>query len=159
MLGELDRRDGHPELSIERNQAALKMDPSSTGALYYLARAYLELEETAKAREVLDQVVASTGATSDMFVTAGSFFLNENDLDRAVELLEWAIELAPSLPKAHLELGRAYRMKGAFESALEQLELALRHGRAFSASPQYREFEQKIHFERTAIEKGLGKTP
>lgn len=147
-LGEVNRQLGQPQLSVQQNKRALQMDSLLTPAHYYLGRAYLDLANDREGLQELDIALRSHDATSDMYLAAGSLYLEKKQLDKATELLEKATRINPSLPEGHLTLAKVYRLKGLPELALNQLARAQDAASTFSASPNYLEFQLEIYSER-----------
>ena len=148
LLGEANRQSGAPELSIRQNESALKLDPDLAQAHYYLGLAHLDRGDTEAALSRLDRAISLNGATSDMILKAGSVYLQEGVLPRAVELLRKAVEISPAVPEGRLELARALRLTGRPDPALAELDAALSYAGGFSASRKYLEFELEVHLEK-----------
>lgn len=148
LLGEVNRQSGDPRLSIRQNETAAILDPGLAQAHYYLGLAHLDRGDTEEALSRLDRAIASKGATSDMILKAGSVYLQEGALEKAVELLRKAVEISPAVPEGRLELARALRLTGRPDSALAELDSALSFAGGFSASRKYLEFESEVWLEK-----------
>ena len=148
LLGEVIRQMGDPRLSIRQKESAAMMDPDLAQAHYYLGLAHLDRSETEEALSRLDRAISLKGATSDMVLKAGSIYLQEGVLQKAIELLRKAVEISPAVPEGRLELARALRLTGRPDSALAELDSALSYAGGFSASRKYLEFESEVYLEK-----------
>ncbi len=148
LLGEVNRQSGDPRLSIRQNESAAILDPDLAQAHYYLGLAHLDKGDTEEALSRLERAIAAKGATSDMVRKAGSVYLQEGALQKAVDLLRKAVEISPAVPEGRLELARALRVTGQPDSALAELDAALSHAGGFSASGKYLGFELDVYLEQ-----------
>ena len=148
LLGEVNRRSGDPRLSIRQNESAAMLAPDLAQAHYYLGLAHLDRGDTQDALSRLDRAIALKGATSEMVRKAGSVYLQEGVLQKAVKLLRKAVQISPAVPEGRLELARALRLTGRPDSALAELDSALSFAGGFSASGKYLEFESEVYLEK-----------
>ena len=148
LLGEVNRQSGDLRLSIRQNESAAILDPDLAQAHYYLGLAHLDRGDTEEALSRLDRAIAAKGATSDMILKAGSIYLQEGVLQKAVRLLRKAVEISPAVPEGHLELARALRLTDEPDSALAELDAALSYAGGFAASGKYLEFELEVYLEK-----------
>src|SRR6266545_3914964 len=73
--GEAQRQLKNPQAAAELTQQALKADPSSAEARYYLGLALFDLGKRAEATRELEQVVASGQAAADAYLSLGMLYV------------------------------------------------------------------------------------
>jgi tetratricopeptide (TPR) repeat protein len=149
--GEAQRQLKNPQAAAELTQQALKADPSSAEARYYLGLALFDLGKRAEATKELEQVVASGQAAADGYLSLGMLYVEAERLDDAVKTLTRGIELNPFRPDLRIQLARAYRSKGLFDKAAEQLRLARPKPGTPLAPSEYRQMELEFDL---ALEEG-----
>ncbi len=147
LLGEAERRLGHPERSVQLNQQAMAADPTLGQAHYYLACALLDLGRRAEGIRDLEQIVGSPGVPPDVYLTLGTAYLDDGQAAAAVRTLEQAATLAPSRTDIHLALGRAYRTAGQLTQAAAQLTLAEPPAASAQATEDYQNAETNLRVE------------
>src|SRR5262249_26125214 len=121
LLGEVERKLGHPEQALELEARALQADSTLTPADYYRPPALLDLRRPDEARPALETAVASPYVTPEVFIALASLLVEAHDLSRADELCRKAIALDPSRPEGHLKLAEVLRLKRAYDGALAEL--------------------------------------
>ncbi len=146
LLGETNRKMGHPEAAIQLNQQALKADPNLTPAYYYMALAYMDLKQEDEAIAALERSIASPHVAPEMYLTLGSLYARKKRYQEGEELCKKAVALDPSRPEAHINLAQMYNIRGASDQALEELKLAL-DGKSFPTSPYYQQLQADAFFE------------
>lgn len=147
LLGEVNRKLGHPQLSIELNQKALEADPSMTPAHYYMALAWMDLKKPDEAIRELESAVQSQYVTPDMYLTLGSQYMQQRRYREAEEVVKKGIALDPTRPEGHLNLAQLYNVQGACDRALAELKLAIPEGKSFPTSPYYQQVQADVAFE------------
>jgi tetratricopeptide (TPR) repeat protein len=82
-----------------------------------------------EAAEVLEIGLKKAPNFSYLYATKGLLYFRQGDVDRGRELYEQAISMSPDdlalRRKFHYERGRALRIQGRFDEAIEELERAL----------------------------------
>jgi tetratricopeptide (TPR) repeat protein len=109
--------DGDPALSeLERWKRAVESDPRDADAHWHLGRCYLDSGEHALAAESIEQAIAnrrdfagshpeSVRDSIEMCLALGSCYERLGRFERAVDIYEQSLALAPENPEAHLRLG------------------------------------------------------
>lgn len=113
---------------------ALSLAPNSPEALvqmtFFEARAiWSERKDAASMRDLrrlAQRAIVADGEDSRGYVYAGMAELWMRRTDQALPLFERAIELNPSLPLAHAQIGSTHILAGNAEAAIEPLRLSLR---------------------------------
>lgn len=146
LLGETNRKLGHPDVSIQLNEQALKADPSLTPAYYYIGLAYMDLKNEDQAIDALEHSIASPHVAPEMYLTLGSLYARKKRYQEGEELCKKAVALDPSRPEAHINLAQMYNIRGASDQALHELKLAL-DGKSFPTSPYYQQLQADGFFE------------
>lgn len=146
LLGETNRKMGHPDVAIQLNRQALKEDPNLTPAYYYIALAYMDLKKDDEAIEALERSISSPYVAPEMYLTLGSLYARKKRYQEGEELCKKAVALDPSRPEAHINLAQMYNLRGASDQALQELKLAL-DGKSFPTSPYYQQLQADAFFE------------
>jgi tetratricopeptide (TPR) repeat protein len=146
LLGEVERKLGHPEISIKLNQRALQADPAMTPAYYYMGLAYMDLKKQDEAIAVLESSLKSPYVAPEMYLTLGSLYARKKRYQEGEELCKKAVALDPSRPEGHVNLAQLYNIKGASDQALQELKLAL-EGKSFPSTSYYQQLQADAYFE------------
>jgi len=147
LLGEVNRKLGSPELSLELNRKALEADPSMTPAHYYMALAWMDLKKPEEAIRELESSVESQYVAPEMYLTLGSQYIEKRRYREAEEVVKKGIALDPSRPEGHLNLAQLYNIQGANDRALAELKLAIPEGKSFPTSAYYQQVQADVLFE------------
>ena len=147
LLGEVDRKLGQPEESIELNRQALIADPAMTPAHYYMALAYLDLKKDDEAIRELESCLQSKYVAPEMYLTLSSLYVKRQRPAEAEELCRKAIALDASRPEGYLSLAQLYNARGAGDQALAALRLALPEGKSLPATAYYQQLQADVFFE------------
>lgn len=147
LLGEVNRKLGHPELALELNRKALEADPSMTPAHYYMALAWMDLKRPEEVIRELESAVASQYVAPEMYLTLGSQYMEKHRYREAEEVVKKGIALDPSRPEGHLNLAQLYNVQGASDRALAELKLAIPEGKSFPTSAYYQQVQADVLFE------------
>jgi protein O-GlcNAc transferase len=148
LLGEAERQLERPKASIERQERALRLDPTFAPARYYLGLALLDLNEDESALAALEAAASSNLAVPELFLALGSVHERAGHLDRARESFERATKIAPERGEARLRLAAVHRRQRRPEMALEELERAMPEGKRLLATKYYQQLESDVHVER-----------
>jgi tetratricopeptide (TPR) repeat protein len=148
LLGEVNRKLGRAERSIQLQQQTLKIDPGMAPAHYFVALAYMDLKKDDDAIRELETALKSVYVAPEMYLTLGSLYARRKRYDEGEELCRKAIALDPSRPEGHLNLAQLYNIKGASDQALRELNLAVPEGKSFTSSPYYQQLQADVFFER-----------
>ncbi len=147
LLGDVDRKLGDPEASIELNRKALARDPSMTPAHYYVALAYLDLKNEDLAIRELETALASQYVVPEIYLTLAPLYTQRGRFSEAEALCKKAIALDATRPEAYLGLARIYNAKGSSDRALSALKLVLPEGKSFPATAYYQQLQSDAYFE------------
>lgn len=121
LLGEIRRRQGHPEEAVALATRALASDPNAAPVLYFRALAYWDQENEAPALADLNHAIASPFVTPEMYQTLGSIHLHHNRLEAAEAAFRKALQLNPRA-EARLRLAQTLRRQRRFAEALAELK-------------------------------------
>ena len=103
----------------------MTIDPTSYNAHYGLAVCYLRQPDYIRdAEEHFRQAIDAEPASAVARLGLGEVLVASERWDAAVQQLERATELEPTLREAHFLLGRAYRSLGLRDKATRALEAA-----------------------------------
>jgi len=147
VLGDVDRKLGNPEASLELNRKALAVDPGMTPAHYYLALAYLDLKKEDLAVRELEIAIQSKYVAPEMYLTLGSLYSARQWFSKAEEMCKKAIGLDATRPEAYLSLAQVYNAQSSSDKALAALRLALPEGKSFPATSYYQQLQADAYFE------------
>jgi tetratricopeptide (TPR) repeat protein len=148
LLGEVNRKLGHPEISLQLNQKALDVDPEMSPAAYYMALAYMDMKKDDEAIRELEAATQSKYVAPDMCFTLGSQYLKRKRYKQAEAIVRKGIQLDPSRSEGHLNLAQLANVQGEGDKALAELKLAMPPGKSFPTSPYYQQLQADIHYER-----------
>jgi len=101
-------------------EEALKMNPQSESAAYFLARAYLKLGKRKQAFKALLPVVTSKKSLSrETFILMADLYYTLKDYKNAARLLEKIYKMNPKEIPIKFKLGKALCKAGEYQKALE----------------------------------------
>ncbi len=125
LLGIVHAKKKDYQQAIIYFQKALSIQPRELFALVHLGRAYQQLGEKKKALEVEAQLrnIPLTEARDMNLVSV--FYLDGENWEAAIQLLQRAVVLEPTYYQALGKLGFAYKEKGLLEQAFHCFEQAL----------------------------------
>ena len=146
LLGEVERQLKNPRRSLEVLTEALKIDPSSAQAHYYLGLTLFDLGRPNDAIKELEAVVQSGEKRAEVYLSLGAAYLEATHID-------------PARPDIRVQLARAYRLKGQLDKAEAQLLVAVPQGPASVASPfvEQRQLEFDLYLEQGLLKAQQGK--
>jgi tetratricopeptide (TPR) repeat protein len=150
LLGEVRRKLGDPDASLELNRKALEAEPAMTPAHYFLALAYVDLKQDQAAIAEFEKAVHSPDVTPEMYNALASLYIRKQQFAEAEDLCRKAIALDPSRSDDYLNLARVYNARHASDKALEALRVALPEGKEFTVSEYYQELQADVAAERGA---------
>ena len=147
LLGEAERKLGHPAGAIELHRKALAADPKMNTAHYYIALALMDLKREDEAITELEESLRSPYVASDLYLTLGSLYAQHKRFREAEELCRKAIALEPERSEGYLNLAQLFNAQNQSGKALAALRQALPEGKTFASSAYYQKLQADIHFE------------
>lgn len=121
LLAVVQQSLGKPEEAAVSYGQTIKLESWFFPATLELAELLLELGETERAgtlyRELIDRHVDAAAVQS----AVGRWYMSLNHVDRAIELLEQAVETEPHFAEAHYALAVAYRVNGNVQEARKHM--------------------------------------
>lgn len=148
LLGEVNRKLGNPEASLELNKKAFEADPTMSPAHYYRALAYMDLNKDDEAIRELESSIRSKHVAAEMYLTLGSLYTKRKRFAEAEDVCRKAIALDPSRSEAYLNLAQLYNVRGLSDKALAALRQAVPEGKSFATTPYYQQLQADVSFER-----------
>jgi tetratricopeptide (TPR) repeat protein len=146
LLGETERQLRSPARAVELTREALKVDPASDESRYYLGLALFDLHRYDEAIAELERVVHAQPRRVDPYLSLGTVYLEAERFDDALRTLRVGAQVEPANPEVRIQMARAYRSKGALDSAEAQLKLAVPNTNGALAASQFQ--HQKVEFDR-----------
>lgn len=125
-LGVVYRKKGNLEASFRALSYAHELDPNSVEVLNNLANVYLDWGEYSKAVELLERACTINPNIPDLYTNLAIIYKNYlNDLTRAEESLQKALNIAPFHPVARRVQAGILTAKGRLDLAEDALRLVL----------------------------------
>jgi tetratricopeptide (TPR) repeat protein len=133
LLGRTAYQQSMYDLSIRNLKQAIKLDGQHTGHRYWLARAHLRRNETAKARKEFDRIIREVSKNKQLdTIECDSYYLRAQMLReegssswaRAVRLLNRHLECAPKHAEAYLLRGKIHADYRSLADARKDFERA-----------------------------------
>lgn len=109
--------------AIANFDAALRQDSANGEASFYLGESWANLGEWEKARSFYSYAVSRRYEKGPAFYGLGRAQVELREFEAAVGTLQHAVDLQPSLIKAHFQLAKAYRQLGRTREAQHETEL------------------------------------
>ena len=101
-------RAGHSDRSIAKFKSALKVDPESAEAYYWIALAYSDLTNYPRAAANARDATIYDDKLAEAWLLWGQVLLYQKSYSEARDKLEMASRLAPENPLVQYNLGRVY---------------------------------------------------
>jgi tetratricopeptide (TPR) repeat protein len=146
-FGFLHLRAGNRDEAIAAYEMAAQLNPSDIESLNDLGMAYLESGRLQDAERVFKWSLATGDEDALTYNGLGLVSIRKQDLTAARGHFEKAVQLDPNLLEAQLNLGRIYKMIGAYTRARACFEAFL----AKAPAAEYRELIPKIRQELAAM--------
>lgn len=147
LLGEVERKLGNPERSIELNRQALARDASMSPAHYYIALAYLDLKQDDLAVRELNTALASPYVAPEMYVTLATVYLRRGDAADAESLCRKALAMDPERAETRVTLARALNARKSPDDAITAIRPALPEAGGRPATPYYQQLQADAYVE------------
>jgi tetratricopeptide (TPR) repeat protein len=104
-------------------EAALKRDPGNGEAAFYLAESWANLGDWQKARDFYSYATTHHYEKGTAFYGLGRAYVELGASEVAVANLQRALDLDPSVIKAHFQLAKAFRQLGRAKEAQQEARL------------------------------------
>lgn len=157
--GEIQTRDGHASNGIETLQMAIKNEPQSGLAHYYLAMALETNGEIAQAESELQKAVQLQPDLSDAYKSLALTSLREGDIRELEQAADHIITLEPSTPDGYLFRSVAYLSRRQFSAAekdvLQAIDLAPRKPQVYVQLGNLRFTQRELAEAKKAYEQAL----
>ena len=124
----LHHKLGEYQAAIEYYHKALRIIPNDAMTSYNLAKVYISAGDFAKAKDILNAILAQGNVHADYFHLIGFSSLWQGRPAEAAESLRQAMSLAPGRPDIILALGRSLSLAGYHTRARWFLDLARQKG-------------------------------
>ncbi|HEX8983967.1 MAG TPA: tetratricopeptide repeat protein [Bryobacteraceae bacterium] len=147
ILGEAERKLGHPETAIEWHRKALAADPKMNTVHYYAALAYMDMKNDDAAISELEASIQPPFVAPELYLTLGSLYTQRKRYREAEDVCRKAIALDPNHTESYLRLAQLFNAQRMSDKALAALRLALPEGKTFPTSPYYQGLQADIWFE------------
>ena len=128
LLGRAKFNESNFAAAVSSFQRALALHPKYEEAENNLGLAWLELNETEKAKVAFQTAIDWQGDSptdAQPFLNLGSLYASQSSFEQAIPYLEKAALLAPSNPKIHEGLAQAYAAQQRLGEAQKELERAV----------------------------------
>ena len=109
-------------------QAVERLKDEDPSLLYRLALARYRAGSTGAAIDPLERAVARNDAAPEVHYLLGLLYRDTNNLPRAIQSLQTALTIAPTLTAAREELADLYRVAGRAVDEMAQLQILARDG-------------------------------
>ena len=106
---------------------ALELEPDNLEVMENLSRLYLMANETEKAKELADKLLASNPSSIEYRVIRAGVFMREKQLAPAMQILKEVLAEAPYNEEATIGLATAYMENGQLGEAKTLIEGAISH--------------------------------
>jgi Flp pilus assembly protein TadD len=122
LMGEVLYRRNQPALARKSFEAALRLDPASSGASNGLARIEVGGKQTPQAIARIDAQFAKNPKDPRLALLAGRAHGSAGEFDKAESLFKRAIELDPNFAPAYNTLGQLYVQQNKLDQARREYE-------------------------------------
>lgn len=135
----LMRRDGFSnDLAIADFQAALRLEPENSLALYWLSYLGQESGNDSLTLAALDKVLSGNQPFPEAYIQRGMLKYKAGDFKQAIADFDSAISLTTEIPEAFINRGLAKEKMSDFEGALKDFTRAIKMDRSNAQVFQYR---------------------
>ena len=110
---------------IDRMEATARSNPSDVPNLVTLAGVYIQMQQTNRGIQLLDQALNSTNLKEQDAAAIAQYFAQLNNLEKVEAALQKLVTLAPNQPEARYNLATIQTYTGQPLEALKNLKLAL----------------------------------
>jgi tetratricopeptide (TPR) repeat protein len=116
---------GNYDISIQQYQAAIEIHPRLDALYFELAPYYIILDNFDAAIQSYDRVLINDPANVKAWTRKCETFFRQRDDVSAQDSCERAIELDPSFPEAHAQLGMVRYTRRNYEGSIESFETCI----------------------------------
>ena len=121
-LGLMLLEQHQPESALAYLQRAVELDPEDPVTLMRLGWAHEKMERYAEARKIFEQAVSLDSSLVEGYTSLARIVSTDGEHERAIALLQRAIELRPNDARTHFNLGVAFVNSGDFPRAAQAYE-------------------------------------
>jgi tetratricopeptide (TPR) repeat protein len=125
LLAEAYRAQGQLAEAAQEIREALKLDPESARLQSLLAAELWRGRDYHAAQPIFEKLLAANPDSADLNYELGDLFLQQQEPEKALPLLEKAVRLKAGLLPAHASLARALVQCGHPEAAISHFDAAL----------------------------------
>ncbi len=118
---------GQPEAAAISYQQAIEIEPWFFPAKLKLAQLLLQLGETERAGSLYSELLDAHFSAALVQNSVGRWYMSSGEPERAIELLEQAVDTEPYFGEAHYALAMAYRTHGDIQKARHHSALHQRY--------------------------------
>ncbi len=143
-LGNIQMSRSNPRAALESYQQAAQRNPDLPGIQFHIGRAYRALGDAENARLAYEEAIRRNPNDTEAYNNLAAL-LEEQAPARAIELVERAVSLAPSVALYHANLAALLLKTGAIKRGKAELELAERLEPANPIVRQVRAFARSLN--------------
>ena len=110
---------------IDQMENIARTNPNDVHNLLTLGATYLQMQQTNRGLELLDQVVTNTGAKFNDVAAAAQYFAQSGNMSKLETALKKLVTLAPGQPEPLYDLAALQAFTGQVPAALENLKVVL----------------------------------
>ena len=128
LLGRTKYKESDYTAAVKLFDRALLLNPRYIEAENNRGLALSALQQKDAAIEAFQSAIdwqGSTGTDAQPYFNLGSMLIEQNDLVRGIALLNKSVQLFPTNPRMHEQLGKAFAEHGDFSLAQNELEKAI----------------------------------
>lgn len=149
----LMRKDGFSvEEAIADLQAAIKLEPDNSLALYWLSNLALESGDEDLSIAALDKVLAGSQPFPEAYIQRGMLKYKAGEFETAIADFDSAIALSAEIPEAYINRGLAKEKMADFSGALRDFSKAIRMN---GSDPMAYQFRGNTYFKMKKYEEAV----
>ncbi len=123
--GNAAERDQKLQTALKYYAEAETLSPNSVVILDQTASAYLDMNKTDKAMEILQKSVAIDSEYADTYLQLMQVYGDKNDTQKMLDTYQKAVQLNPKSADPHLALADEYRLQKEWDKALDAYQRAI----------------------------------
>ncbi|MFN8470579.1 MAG: tetratricopeptide repeat protein [Anaerolineae bacterium] len=118
-------RDQKLQTALKYYAEAESLSPNSVVIMDQTASAYLDMEQTDKALDILQKSLAIDPTYGDTYLQLMAAYANKDDMPNLLNTYQKAVQLNPKSVDPHLALADEYRQQKEWDKALEAYQRAI----------------------------------